>query len=184
VARTEGTRCSGARRLRPVPETAIDQESCGDTIEGSFAEFHLLGFVRLLTLGACLPFLLPPGICLCAFGLCASSPSTAAAHTEHFDCCTHTDDTDHDGTDSKPARSTDSPEEHRHSPDCPVVRIIDRSAISGSSAAFSDLPGSIPALESRFPQWSDSQFVPRNCTDARRFSAGVPLYMRHCALLF
>lgn len=144
-------------------DSAIDPPNADGTIGLRLAEFLLLGFLRIVALVTCLPFMLPTGVCVCG--------ALGVAHAEQPD-----------DTDAPTGGETPPADSDQHAPGCPKVRNLDRPAPPVApdpsvTVTFNLLPASAYAV---LPNGADI----RTATDSPHIPLGPPLFVSHCALLF
>jgi hypothetical protein len=127
---------------------------------------------KLLTLVACLPLLLPTGVCLCDAGLerCAK---TAAA--DSHDCCSDCQDSD-DDTPVQPAPCNE------HLPACPAATPEVSHWIKTVSWLTFDV---VPTVVSQIAVPIDAGSSATTAhVSAAFWPSAPPRYVAHCSLLF
>jgi hypothetical protein len=128
---------------------------------------------KLLTLVACLPLLLPTGVCLCDAGLDRCTLTAVAA--DSHDCCNDCEDSD-ENTPAQPAPCNE------HSPTCPAAtpevshwtKTVSSLTIDVAPTVVSQIAVPIDAGSSATTRHVNASFWP----------SAPPRYVTHCSLLF
>jgi hypothetical protein len=153
------------------------------------AEFRLPVTVRILVLAACLPLLLPPGLCACGASrhLPARAPTAEpAVRVVPAECCSHGHHHARAATEpaTVPPAQTPAAPQDQHAPGCPVVRGIDGLVPSASGGSL-EIHAPCLLANIDFRPLTVAALARKRLTDhGCQFHAGLPLYLSHCALLF
>jgi hypothetical protein len=130
---------------------------------------------RILALVACLPLLLPTGVCLCDAGLNGCTETAVVGIVESHDCCNDCRDSD-ESSPFRPAPGED------HSPNCPAskhevspwTKTISSLTIEFVPTVVLPIAAPIDAGSSATTTHVSNSFWP----------SAPPRYLSHCALLF
>lgn len=140
--------------------------------------------VRVLTLLACGPLLVPPGICVCKAGepACTDTHPVSASppHSTHR-CSHHTADPSPDSVPVDPPGQDNAPAPHDHAPGCPAALSVEQLQRVEATADAGLLPVFVEFV-GVFVSPVTHERRPTDRSVAHCYSP-PPLYLTHCSLV-